>query len=65
MRGFLDSGPLIPGSVYSSSKSVTSIKSRPSQIAQVAIVAPSRRFSHPIAEDDDIDDEDEIKLYKL
>ena len=47
-------------------ESVTSIKSRPSQIAQVAIVAPSRRFSFPIAEDDDlVDDQDEIKLYKL
>ena len=41
---------------------VNSIKSRPSQIAQVAIVAPSRRLSFPIAEDDDlVDDKDEIK----
>ena len=47
-------------------ESVTSIKSRPSQIAQVAIVAPSRRFSFPIVEDDDlVDDQDDIKLYKL
>jgi len=53
-------------SVYSSSKSVTSIKSRPSQIAQVAIVNPSRRFSFPIAEDGDFnDDQEDIKLYKL
>lgn len=47
-------------------ESVTSIKSRPSQIAQVAIVAPSRRFSFPIEEDDDlVEDQDDIKLYKL
>ena len=54
-------------SVYSSSKSSMksmshTITHRPSQIAQVAIIAPNRRYSHPEVRSDI--SEEEIEIYK-